>query len=119
VTRALLLAAVCLAAGASAAIGGVIPDPSAHKTLTIHTMDGQVIELLVPSGNHYDIYDRRRSLSRLGYTKRVGSELVLYDLNDHITGYARLELLPPDADLSDVAVVRDRLGNRIGLLSRY
>ncbi len=113
---ALGLAAALIAHPAAAA---VIPDPASNKTLAIHDLSGQVIEMLLPQRDHYDIVDRRRPWVRIGYTKRTGNELVLYNLNNRVTGYIRPELLPPDAELSAIATVRDPEGNLIGLLSRF
>jgi len=117
--RFVLPLVILVLAPAIQASAQAIPDPAANKELVIRDIDGTVIETLVPHGDRYDIFDSRRGGRPDGYMKRVGRQLMLYDRDDQPAGRVTGEMLPPDSDLSALAVVRDSLGRKIGTLFRY
>lgn len=97
----------------------IIPDPAANRTLYVRNNTGKIIERLAPHGDQYDVYDVARTLLPSGYAKLLGTRLIIYDRFNNVVATARAELLPPDAGLSVISVVRDRTGHPIGYLERY
>jgi hypothetical protein len=96
-----------------------IPDPSADRELFIHDKAGKTIERLYPHGDRYDVFDLKHQFEVVGYATMLGQRLIIYDFHDNIVATARAELLPPDSDLEDITIVRDRRGHPIGTLARY
>jgi hypothetical protein len=119
--RLLLIAMVAAASAFLRAEAGaeILPDPAANHIYTIRDNSGRVVELLVPKRDHFDIFASERGTELLGHTRRLGDRLLLYDRQNRLVASIRPELLPPESEISAIAVVRDTLGNQIGLLSRY
>lgn len=115
----LTLGLVLLSLAASPAMAQVIPAPGAGRPLVIHDRDGKLVERLQPDDGHYEVFDAQHGFIPAGRAEMRGQRLILYDRNGHIVATARPELLPPDAPLSEITIVRNRNGEPIGTLGRY
>jgi hypothetical protein len=118
--RHLLLTLMLVSAGAIAVPvhAQVIPSPRAGQQLYVRNSAGKIVERLQPNGDQYDVIDTRQS-TRTGYAVLIGRRMVIYDLNNNIVATVRAELLPPDANLSAITIVRDTHGHSIGVLEHY
>jgi hypothetical protein len=121
VPRIKILVTLSLALGvaAGAAHAQIIPEPSQDKVLYVRDLDNKVVERLVPHRDRYDLFDPNRGGVAIGYAKMIDRRLEFFDKTDKVTAVARPELLPPESELSAIAVVRDQTGNKLGTLSRY
>lgn len=104
---------------AHAATAQTLPDPSINLSYVVRGPSKVVIWILVPRRDHYEIFNRYEHFNPLGTARRVGSRLMIYDRFNHVMGSIRPELLPPDSEMSAVAVVRNSTGQQIGILSRF
>ena len=113
-----LIVAGCLFA-ALPARSQVLPDPSVNRTYLIRAPGGTIIYHLIPRRDHYEVFGRKSRVFAAGVAKRLGNRLIIYNLRSQVIGIVRPELLPPDSELSAIAIVRDAEGNQIGILARY
>ena len=92
-------------------------DPAAGQSLVVRDQQGQVSEILIP---HRDRFLRQGATGQnLGWAQRMGSDLEFFDPDGRQTASARQELLPANYPVSAVAVLRDLVGNPIGVLSLH
>ncbi len=97
----------------------LLPDPSVNLSYVVRGPSKVVLWLFIPRRDHYEIFNRFNHITPVGTARRVASRMILYDQYGHIMGSIRPELLPPDSEMSAVAVVRDGVGKEIGILSRF
>jgi succinoglycan biosynthesis transport protein ExoP len=112
-----LLALFMAAAMPDIARGYDLLDPSYGQRLAVRQQSGGLTEFLCPDDGRF--YRVGINGQRLGYAKRVGSELVFYDQGGRRVYEARSQLLPPNYPITAIAVIRDMSGNPVAMISRH